>query len=89
VTNTAEIAAGDPGCSSPSDDSEAPADPPRQCGDGVDNDGDTLIDSADSGCSSQYDDTEAVTEGGPEICGNGVDDDGDGLVDEAEDCSNP
>jgi hypothetical protein len=43
----------------------------ENCSDGIDNDGDDLVDSADPDCVQPL-----------EICANGIDDDGDGLVDE-------
>ncbi len=52
------------------------------CEDGVDDDGDGLVDVADPDCLGE----DPQAEGAPP-CGNGVDDDGDGLVDEADkDC---
>jgi hypothetical protein len=54
---------------------------PEQCDDGVDNDGDGLIDCADSDCTS------APNCQAHEICGNCLDDDGDGMIDyEDRDC---
>jgi hypothetical protein len=44
------------------------------CGDGLDNDGDTLFDCWDTDC-------EASELCGGELCGNGLDDDGNGAVD--------
>jgi len=53
---------------------------PKQCDDGLDNDGDGLIDyPADPGCSSTSDDDE--TDPLPTECNDGVDNDGDGLID--------
>src|SRR5438876_2084675 len=54
---------------------------PEQCGDGIDNDGDGLVDCADPDCAN-------APECRPhEMCGNCIDDDGDGLVDyEDADC---
>ena len=53
-----------------------------QCSNGVDDDGDGLIDLADQGCSSPTDDDESNP---PPVsapaCSNGTDDDGDGFVD--------
>lgn len=70
----------DPGCQSPTDDSEDS--PPAKCNDGLDNDGDTLVDwaedgSDDPGCSEADDDSEL----GTNACDNGTDDDGDGKTD--------
>jgi hypothetical protein len=48
------------------------------CGDGLDNDGDTLVDCADADCAG----TPACTETN---CGDGLDDDGDTLID----CADP
>src|SRR5262249_39853053 len=47
---------------------------PENCSDGIDNDGDGLVDCADSDCKDN-----PVCK--KEICGNCIDDDGDGLVD--------
>ena len=48
------------------------------CSDGIDNDGDGLVDLADPGCASATD----ASERNPAVaCDNGRDDDGDGLVD--------
>jgi uncharacterized repeat protein (TIGR01451 family) len=53
---------------------------PENCTDGVDNDGDGLVDCADADCANDP----ACRH---EICGNCIDDDGDGLVDgEDPDC---
>ncbi len=46
----------DPGCASPSDNSEANSLP--QCSDGIDNDGDGLVDMNDPGCASPSDNNE-------------------------------
>jgi hypothetical protein len=51
-----------------------------ECNDGIDNDGDTLIDMADPGCVSPRDRSEDCGWGCP-LCHDGVDNDGDGLVD--------
>ncbi len=56
----------------------------RACSDGVDNDGDGLIDALDPGCARAGDDDEddpAI----PAPCANGADDDGDGRVDHPDD----
>jgi len=55
---------------------------PMQCNDGIDNDGDLLIDLADAGCSSVNDNDEtdpAITQ-----CNDGIDNDGDLLIDLAD-----
>jgi uncharacterized repeat protein (TIGR01451 family) len=56
--------------------------PTYQCNDGIDNDGDNLVDSADPGCTSPTDNSEynAVT---PTVyqCNDGYDNDSDGYVD--------
>lgn len=50
-----------------------------ECSDGIDNDGDGLIDfPEDPGCDSKYDDDERSPK---YVCDNGLDDDGDGKVD--------
>ena len=74
----AQLGASDPQCMLP------------QCMDGIDNDGDGLIDAADPGChtdgnasnSASYDPLGA-SEANPQIyaCDDGIDNDGDGLVD--------
>lgn len=51
------------------------------CRDGLDNDGDGLIDRADSGCDGPDDGSETGAEVGNSLCGNGQDDDGDGQTD--------
>ncbi len=55
-----------------------------ECNDGIDNDGDGLIDyGQDPGCSSLGDNSELD----PNIqCDNGIDDDGDGAIDSADTC---
>jgi len=52
---------------------------PKQCGDGIDNDGDGFVDLADVGCSSALDDDE--TDPLPSACSDGIDNDGDSFVD--------
>lgn len=53
--------------------------PPPACANGLDDDGDGLIDHpADAGCTSQDDDSEVLD------CQNGIDDDGDGQIDSAD-----
>jgi len=66
----------DPGCSSPSDNSEA-----AQCQDGVDNDLDGAIDLSDFSCSSPHDDDETNPKA---QCQDGIDNDGDGAIDLAD-----
>jgi hypothetical protein len=52
---------------------------PAQCRDGIDNDGDGLIDlGQDPGCFSPNDNTEQDS---PPQCSDGLDNDGDGLID--------
>src|SRR5262249_10101702 len=62
------IDAQDPGCAAPVEGPPGAA----SCSDGLDNDGDGLIDEGDPGC---------LQPPIGEVC-NGVDDDGDGLIDE-------
>ena len=69
----------DPGCSSPTDDSELDATHP--CDDGIDNDGDGLVDwrldgSGDPGCASA-----AATSIENPACQDGIDNDRDGGID--------
>ena len=66
----------DPGCDSPSDDSERS--PSLVCDDGLDNDGDTFNDfPADPGCASPSDPDEHSLV----ACDDGLDNDGDMLID--------
>ena len=69
----------------PTPPSPPPPPPTTQCSDGVDNDGDGLIDLADPGCTDANDNDET---GGPPPpttqCSDGVDNDGDGLIDLAD-----
>jgi hypothetical protein len=60
-----------------------PDDPPAtyQCSDGIDNDGDGLIDSNDPGCSSSTDNNEYNEPQVTPQCSDGIDNDGDGLTD--------
>jgi len=79
----------DPGCSDLSDDDEFDAPSLPQCSDGLDNDGDGLVDLADPDCVSALDNDESGSSGIPE-CMDGLDNDGDGFVDMADpDCSHP
>ncbi|NIR40560.1 MAG: hypothetical protein GWN73_34105, partial [Actinobacteria bacterium] len=58
------------------------------CADGVDNDGDGLVDLDDPGCQDALDDSERS----PELaCDDGIDNDGDGLADYPADpgCGGP
>jgi hypothetical protein len=69
----------DPGCTSPSDNSEL--DTPPQCSDGVDNDGDALTDFPnDPGCDSPADNLESNRRTNPQ-CSDGLDNDSDGFTD--------
>jgi GH18 family chitinase/aryl-phospho-beta-D-glucosidase BglC (GH1 family) len=52
---------------------------PKACADGIDNDGDGLVDMSDPGCASATDDDEFNAP--PKACADGTDNDGDGLVD--------
>ncbi len=52
---------------------------PKACEDGLDNDGDLLIDMDDPGCDSPTDDDETDTV--PTACNDGIDNDGDQLID--------
>ncbi len=71
----------DPGCSSPSDDSERDSARVPLCNNGLDDDGDNRIDwPLDPGCSARGDVTEDDADE-PPSCLNGVDDDMDGLTD--------
>lgn len=54
------------------------------CDDGLDNDGDGLVDRADSGCDGPHDAIEGDPEFGPTRCADGVDNDGDGQTDAAD-----
>jgi hypothetical protein len=76
----------DPGCDSPSDDSEA--DPVLACDNSIDDDNDGLIDLNDPGCDSPFDGSER---GAGFECDNGIDDDGDALFDFPDDegCLHP
>lgn len=68
----------DPGCTSPSDNTEL--DPPPQCSDGIDNDGDGLTDfPSDPNCSSAADNLES-NQANPQ-CSDGHDNDNDGFTD--------
>ncbi len=53
-----------------------------ECSDGLDNDGDGLVDLADPGCSDASDDDESDEP--VYACSDGIDNDGDGLVDMAD-----
>lgn len=63
--------------------------PPVACNDGIDNDGDGLVDLHDPGCLSATDDGERELSG--PACDNGLDDDYDGLADFPvdRDCTGP
>jgi uncharacterized repeat protein (TIGR01451 family) len=55
------------------------------CSNGVDDDGDGLVDMNDPGCSSPTDTNEYNTPPVVYACNNGIDDDGDGLTDYPQD----
>jgi hypothetical protein len=55
--------------------------PPPACSNGIDDDGDGLIDMMDPGCTDPLSDNGEADPPPPAACSNGVDDDGDGLVD--------
>ena len=74
-------AAADTGCVSCESDQGVVVLP--ECSDGVDNDGDGLIDRADPACTDPEGDDEAA-DPAIEQCRNGEDDDGDGLIDLAD-----
>ena len=60
---------------------DCPAPPPvPQCADGIDNDGDGLIDNADPGCSGS-DDNDETNSSVPAQCADGTDNDSDGFSD--------
>ncbi|MCP4577622.1 MAG: cellulase family glycosylhydrolase [Deltaproteobacteria bacterium] len=63
--------------------------PTYQCGDGIDNDSDGLVDLQDPGCSNAGDDNETDEAPPTTQCSDGVDNDGDGLIDlQDPDCIN-
>ena len=63
--------------------------PTYQCGDGIDNDGDGLVDLQDPGCTDAGDNDETDEPTPTTECSDGVDNDGDGLIDLADsDCIN-
>lgn len=63
--------------------------PTAACDDGIDNDGDGLIDMADSGCTNTTDNDEYNAPIIEPACNDGIDNDGDGLVDLADSgCAN-
>jgi hypothetical protein len=66
----------DPGCDSPADDSERS--PALVCDNGLDDDGDGVIDSQDPGCDDPEDPSE---QSAALACDNGLDDDADTLID--------
>ncbi len=57
--------------------------PPDDCADGIDNDGDLLIDAADPGCTLNGDEASADPPP-PDDCADGIDNDGDLLIDAAD-----
>jgi len=63
--------------------------PTYQCGDGIDNDGDGLVDLDDPGCTDAGDNDETNEIPPTTQCSDGIDNDGDGLIDLADpDCIN-
>ena len=71
----------DRGCSSPADPREQDPEDATACSNGIDDDGDNLVDfPLDPGCSAAGDDDETDGARSP-ACGNGLDDDNDGLTD--------
>ena len=52
-----------------------------ECSDGLDNDGDGLVDMEDAGCSDLNDDDEYNAAPAPKACSDGIDNDSDGLID--------
>ena len=58
--------------------------PVPQCRNGVDDDGDDLVDNADPGC-VESEDTDEADPDEPPVCANGLDDDGDGFIDHPDD----
>ncbi|MEN9582847.1 MAG: hypothetical protein RL641_801, partial [Candidatus Parcubacteria bacterium] len=60
--------------------------PVYACNDGIDNDGDGLVDQADPGCTSATDNNEYNYVPTPVVyaCNDGIDNDGDGLTDQAD-----
>ena len=91
LTDYGSFSTSDPGCNSRSDSTETADN--YQCGDGIDNDGDTYEDYnpndpyADPGCTSRKDKNEL----GTVQCDNGLDDDGDNSTDYPDDtyCTSP
>lgn len=58
---------------------------PSQCNDGIDNDGDTLIDAFDSGCADKADNDESDDPTPAPQCSDSIDNDADGLIDYPDD----
>jgi len=58
--------------------------PTYQCGDGIDNDGDGLVDLQDPGCTNAGDNDETDEPPPTTQCSDGLDNDGDGLIDLAD-----
>ena len=57
------------------------------CDDGVDNDGDGMVDDLDEDCEFMNIDVSSSSSWGLEVCDDGADNDGDGMVDDLdEDC---
>jgi large repetitive protein len=63
---------------------------PTECNDGIDNDGDGLIDAHDPGCTDIDDDSESPDPDPLPECADGIDNDGDGQIDYPDDtgCTN-
>ncbi|MFB5601048.1 MAG: LamG-like jellyroll fold domain-containing protein, partial [Nitrososphaeraceae archaeon] len=91
------------GSSSPPPPPPPPPPEPENCTDGIDNDGDGLIDINDPDCQSPENCTDGIDNDGdglidindpdcqsPEVCDDGIDNDGDGLIDINDpDCQSP
>jgi len=64
--------------------SNGAGEPPTQCSDGKDNDGDGKVDGDDPACSSADDDDESDDPPPPKQCADGKDNDGDGKIDDKD-----
>ncbi|HII71147.1 TPA: PKD domain-containing protein [Candidatus Woesearchaeota archaeon] len=80
VLYATQVVPADPGCDSAQDNDEWNM-PLSECSDGVDNDGDGLVDMADPDCVDSNDDSE---QGTVPACADGLDNDNDGHVDLAD-----